>query len=132
VKDDATFQKLGFRDAQCGNPRYKFHDPALQKQYDEGYDLYRYAEPKWDDGCDHSITEFIGTAFFDGNRPLDIYIYGPEREVCIRYGNEAGMYHSPGQVDRFIERVANSQRGALPDAYYAVYDFITQHIKKGG
>jgi ribosomal protein S27AE len=39
MKGDDEFMKLGVVHAAGGLPRYKFHDPHLQKLYDTGYDL---------------------------------------------------------------------------------------------
>lgn len=74
--------------------------------------------PKFVNGCSHKKSEYLGSVSYqeiDNVKKtvkecwLDIYIFNKKhQEVCIRYGNEASEYYSPGPLKNFILSVYNN------------------------
>jgi hypothetical protein len=56
--------------------------------------------PRWKDGCKHRAEEYVGTVMV-GDYAYDVYVYAGGDwggACCIRYGDMAWEYISPGSV----------------------------------
>ncbi|GEM_PF-4529505 len=42
MRDKSDHWHVGYQDAAAGNPRYKFQDAHLQKEYDAGYNSFSF------------------------------------------------------------------------------------------
>jgi hypothetical protein len=65
----------------------------------------------WKNECNHKQDEYIGSILCEhdeigGKIWLDVYIFGADSQVCIRYGNEGSHYYSPGILLDFITRAS--------------------------
>jgi hypothetical protein len=89
------------------------------------------------DACGHTRPRdrFLGSVDASEGNDLgvmyDVYVYQdnaldaetPDMHVCIRYGEKGEEYISPGNVDRFLERV-RKDRKILPAYYWRAAQLI--------
>lgn len=64
--------------------------------------------PVWSNECHHDEDCYIGSFDYLG-KGYDVYVFGTrvEQSVCIRYGDEASEYYSPGSISEFLRNCRN-------------------------